>query len=391
MRYSIPTNWQDDLIGGLIPGGNCELYGKLSEDIIGGGRASAILPYVSREKARQHIQDAHQKGFCFNYLLNGSCQDNIQYLQSQRKDILEMLDWLIAVEVDSVTISSPYLYHLVRKYAPRLKIYVSVQENINNIFQIKRWDEMGVDKITLSVLDLNRNFSLLRDLRKKIKCDLQLIANLKCLLGCPSYHCHSNLNAHASQSQHRLKGYLIDYYTLRCNYTRLNEPTEFLKSLWIRPEDVHYYEEIGINWLKLVGRQMNSESIHRISKAYNLRRYDGNLLDLLSSSQRHFDFKKMKFIFKYFFRPQHVNILNLLQALNIFKEEGIFIDNRGLDGFLEYFWKEKCNFRCGQQCNYCREVASRVIVIDDKLRQRILKNNRAFRNSLTSGSMFNYF
>lgn len=391
MRYSIPTNWQDDLIDGLIPGDNFELYGKLKDDIIGGGRPSAILPYVSPDKAKRHIQAAHQKGFCFNYLLNGTCLDNIQYLQSQKKDILEMLSWLVSIEVDSVTISSLYLYRLIRKYAPRLNIYVSVQENINNEFQIKRWDEMGVDKITLSVLDINRNFPLLKNMRKKIKCDLQLIANLKCLLGCHAHSYHSNLNAHSSQSHHKLKGYLIDYCTLRCNYIRLSNPVEFIKSLWIRPEDVHYYEEIGINWLKLVGRQMNSENIHRIFKAYNQRRYDGNLLDLLSSSQKYFDYKKLKFIFKYFFRPQYINVLNLLQARNIFKEEGIFIDNRGLDGFLEYFWKEKCNFTCGQQCNYCQEVADRVIVIDHKYQERIIRNNRIFLNNLINGRMFNYF
>lgn len=391
MRYSIPTNWQDDLIGGLGPGDGFELYGKLSDDIIGGGRSSAILPYVSREKAKQHIRTAHRKGFYFNYLLNGTCLNNAQNLQPQKKDILEILNWLVSIEVDSVTISSPYLYHLIREYAPRLNIYVSVQENINNVFQIKQWDKMGVDKITLSVLDINRNFSLLRNIREKIKCDLQLIANLKCLLGCHAYSYHSNSYAHSSQTGHKLKGYLIDYCTLKCNYIRLNNPVEFIKSLWIRPEDVRYYEEIGINWLKLVGRQMDSDKIRQIFKAYSKRRYDGNLLDLLSSSRKHFNYKRLRFIFKYFFRPQHINILNLLQARNVFKEEEIFINNRALDGFLEYFWKEKCNFACGQQCNYCQEVADRVITIDHRYRKRAIKNHKMFLDSLADGRMFNYF
>ncbi len=206
MRYSIPTNWRDDLIEGLTPGDGQELYGQLRDDIIGGGRASAILPYVSRKKAERHINDAHQKGFKFNYLLNAACLGNIKYFETQKTSILKMLNWLVAAEADAVTVSSPYLFNLIRKYAPKLNIYVSVQENINNEFQIRQWDEMGADKITLSVLDVNRDFKLLKLMRKKIKCDLQLIANLKCLLGCHAHHVHLNLDSHGSQTVHERKG-----------------------------------------------------------------------------------------------------------------------------------------------------------------------------------------
>ena len=392
MRYSIPTNWQDNLIDGLIDCQGSELYGKLNNDIIGGGRASAILPQVSLKKAERHILSAHQKGLKFNYLLNGTCLGDMQYLQSQKNNILKMLDWLVSAEVDSVTISSAYLYRLIRERAPRLNIYVSVQDSVNNELQIRRWDEIGVDKITLSVLDANRDFKLLRRIKGRIKCDLQLIANLKCLLGCPAYHCHSNLNAHSSQSQHILKGYLIDYYTLKCNYIRLNDPVELIKSLWIRPEDVHYYEETGINWLKLVGREMDSAKIHLIFNAYRKRRYDGNLLDLLpNTKKRLFSYKKIKTIFKYFLRPEHINPFILLQARNVFKEEGVYIDNRGLDGFLDYFWEEKCNFMCGRQCSYCHKIAGQVMTIDHKHLDKRIKNSKVFLENLISGRLFDYF
>jgi collagenase-like PrtC family protease len=266
-----------------------------------------------------------------------------------------------------------------------------VQENINNEFQIKRWDEMGADKITISVLDANRNFALLRKMRKKTKCDLQLIANLKCLLGCHAYRCHSNLHAHGSQSDHTLKGFLIDYYTAQCNYTRLNNPTEFIKSLWIRPEDVHYYEEVGVKWLKLVGREMESAKIIRIFNAYKAGKYDGNLLDLLPSSHKNFiDYKKIRSFLKYFFRPQHVNIFSLLQARSVFKEDGVFIDNRRLDGFLEYFRQGRCNLACGNSCNYCQAVAERVVSIDYKCRDKVIVDSRVFLNKLINANIYRY-
>lgn len=389
MKYSVPTNWQDELIDGLMPAEGSELYGQLNNDIIGGGRASALLPFVSEKTARRHINIAHQKGFRFNYLLNATCLGNFRYLESHGNKIKRLLNWLVSAGVDAVTASSSPIVNLVRKYAPGLDIYVSVQENINNEFQIKHWDEMGVDKITLSVLDLNRNFALLRKIKGKIRCDLQLIANLKCLLGCHAYHCHGNLNAHSSQSGHRLKGYLIDYYTLKCNYIRFRNPEEFIKSPWIRPEDVHYYEEIGIHWLKLVGREMESGKIQQIFKAYKNRRYDGNLLDLFPGTEKKLvDFKKVARHLRYFFRPQHVNILKLSQVRDIFKKDGIYIDNRSLDGFLEYFWLEKCNLICGSQCDYCKKVTQKAIVIKQEYLKERIKNSETFLDSLINGSLF---
>ncbi len=391
MKYSIPTNWQDDLCCGLTSDNGLELYGQMGNDVIGGGRASAIVPQVSQKKAQRHIRLAYEKGFSFNYLLNGTCFGDAGFLQSQKQNILAMLNWLVSSGVGAVTISSPFLCRMIRKHAPGLKIYVSVQQNVNNLFQLMQWEDMGVDKITLSVLDVNRNFSLLEKIRKNVKCDLQLIANLKCLMGCHAYHCHSNLHSHGSQSGHVLKGFLIDYYSVKCNYERLNHPVELIKSLWIRPEDVHFYEEAGVKWLKLVGREMKTDKIIRIFNAYKSGKYEGNLLDLLPTFRKnHFDFKKIKSFLRYFFRPQYVNILSLYRARNIFKEDGIYLDNKKLGNFLEYFLQGKCNLDCGYKCNYCQSIADQAITIDYKYRNRIIKESRSFLKKLVSADLYNY-
>jgi len=155
---------------------------------------------------------------------------------------------------------------------------------------------------------------------------------------------------------------------------------------------VHYYEETGINWLKLVGREMDSAKIHLIFNAYRKRRYDGNLLDLLpNTKKRLFSYKKIKTIFKYFLRPEHINPFILLQARNVFKEEGVYIDNRGLDGFLDYFWEGKCNFMCGRQCSYCHKIAGQVMTIDHRYLDKRKKNSKIFLENLISGRLFDCF
>ncbi|MFH1127838.1 MAG: U32 family peptidase [Candidatus Omnitrophota bacterium] len=396
MQFSVPTNWQSDLIPGLVWDEVSELYGKLAVDFVGGGRATAILDPVSLKKAFSHIDCAHKKGVKFNYLLNATCLGNRELTKSGQKQIAKLVDWLVKAGADSVTVSTPFMLRFIKKNFSFLKVNISVQENINSVRQAKMWYELGADKITLSVLDVNRNFSLLKQIRAAVKCQLQLIANLKCLLGCPSYKYHANINSHASQSKHMLKGYLIDYCTLKCNFIRISQPVEYIKSLWIRPEDVHHYEKIGIDSLKFVGRQMQTGSIHNIVKAYSKREYDGNLLDLLSSPRKSITIGGKKIFsyfnkFKYFFRPQYVSLFRIQKARNLFPQEKIFIDNRLLDGFLEYFLENRCDFTCKPSCNYCYTIAEKVIKIDPAYQEKFKERLENFLNDLYTGQAFYYF
>jgi len=396
MEFIVPTNWQDDLIPGLPARFVSELYGKLAVDFVGGGRASAILNSVSRKKAASHIKQAHKHGFKFNYLLNSTCLDNWELTKSGRMRIEKLVDWLIVAGVDSVTVSMPFILEFVKRKFPSLKVNVSVQENVNTVSKAVIWDKMGADKITLSVIDANRDFSLLRNIRSRVNCKLQLIANLKCLAGCHLYKYHSNINAHGSQSKHILKGYLIDYCTLCCSLIRAQQPVEYIKSMWIRPEDVHYYEELGVDSLKLVGRQMPTPLIHKIAKAYVKRTYEGNLLDILAGAKKNFIIGNKKVIsyfkkIKYFFKPQHVNPFRLQKAQNLFTENHIFIDNCALDGFLDYFLKGKCDLTCKPHCTYCYDIAKHALKIDSTKQEEHADKIESFLDNLYAGKMFYYF
>jgi len=396
MEFSVPTNWQDDLIPGFPAHAVSELYGKLAVDFVGGGRASAILHSVSRKKAASHIRQAHNHGFKFNYLLNSTCLGNRELTKSGKKHIEKLVDWLIVAGVDSVTVSMPFMLHFVKRKFPFLKVNVSVQENINTVRRAVMWDKLGADKITLSVVDANRDFSLLREIRSAVCCKLQLVANLKCLTGCHLYKYHSNINAHASQSKHILKGYLIDYCTVRCNLIRVQQPVEYVKSMWIRPEDIHHYEEVGIDSLKLVGRQMPTPLIHKIVSAYTKRVHEGNLLDILAGAKKNIITENKKVIsyfrkFKYFFKPQYVNLFQLKQACNLFTEDYICIDNRALDGFLAYFLEGKCDFTCKPRCSYCYDVAKKVLQIDSVQQKKCTAQTGRFLNNLCTGKLFHHF
>ena len=91
---------------------------------------------------------------------------------------------------------------------------------------------------------------------------------------------HQNGFAHASDDNGTL---FIDYCLLRCSRLRLTDPSQFIKSAWIRPEDLGVYEEMGYTTFKLLERGIPSSELLRRVKAYSERRFEGNLADLLLS------------------------------------------------------------------------------------------------------------
>ncbi|MFH1640483.1 MAG: U32 family peptidase, partial [Candidatus Omnitrophota bacterium] len=257
LTFSIATNWDENLIKAVNALDSerkvTEVFGKLASDFVGGGRPTYALPFISRRNASSHIKSVKNTGRKFNYLLNATCLGNREFTREGQRQIRNLLSWLDSLEVDAVTVANPYLGSLIKKQYPRFELVVSTFASTDSLRQIKFWvEEIGADKITLPVHKTNRNFPLLKKIRAQLNCQLQLIANNTCLYDCPSRIYHAAFLSHASQSHHLLRGFAIDWYLINCRYRLLTRPEEFIKSSWIRPEDVGYYESMGIDSLKII-------------------------------------------------------------------------------------------------------------------------------------------
>lgn len=80
MRLSVATNFKKDFIPAIAKYNTLkEIYGKLSEDVIGGGRSSYMFSHVGKKSVERHVRDAHKHGIRFNYLLNASCLGNSEF------------------------------------------------------------------------------------------------------------------------------------------------------------------------------------------------------------------------------------------------------------------------------------------------------------------------
>lgn len=389
MKLTIPFNGQLYLLERINKEKVTEVYGKLSQDFIGGARSSSVSPLVSRGALVSCIKQAHRYGLKFKYLLNATCLGNMEWTRKGQKKMRSFLDWLSKIGVDIVAVSIPYLAQIIKKCYPHLEISISNTAEIDSVKKAKEWEDFGVDEISLHI-DINRNFPILKAIRRNVKCRVEIIANQDTLLHCPFYSYHVLGSSHASQSNR--EGLYIDYCRLSCSLKRIKDPMNLIRADWIRPEDVHYYEKIGMDRLKLVDRSMVTEAIVNIVNAYTDNHYDGNLFDLLPHASICLLTSKFNLLKKlrYFFRPFSINIFKLYMTSKIITDFDIYIDNNALDGFIDFFLDNNCDLMSCEDCGYCLRIARKAVRINPANQKHAYLSYCNFLDKLISGDIFRY-
>jgi collagenase-like PrtC family protease len=408
MRLSVATNFDPLLVEALRGYPVVELFGKLREDAVGGGRAPYQLAPVSRKRLAEHVRDARRAGIGFNYLLNAACLGNREITRTGQSEIEELCTWLTGIGVASVTVSSPLLLRLVKERFPALKVRISVFGGVDRVRKAQMWEEMGADCIVLDSLLVNREFAALERIRKAVRCDLELLVNNSCLSGCAFSPTHMNALAHAGQAWHGNGGFFIDWCLLRCTEMKLRDPVNYLRSEWIRPEDLRLYEEMGFDLFKVAERDLPTPVMANRVRAYAARRYDGNLLDLVqpfalrgvSGNEPYFR-KGPGWFLKFLFRPALVNPARMLLLKRLADLRNmtrpvtgpppVIVDNRALDGFMERFRESGCRDLECDTCRWCHEFAEKAVRVDETRRAEALAAYGELFRSLDGGDMWRYF
>src|SRR5512147_1792064 len=399
---SVATNFDDSLLDALSGYSVTEVFGKLSSDRVGGGRASYMLAPLSRKKFERHVAKAKAKGIGFNYLLNPACMDNREFTRQGQKDIEALLEYIEAAGVSAVTISLPFLLPVIKKRHPRLKVRVGVYARVDGVAKAKFWEDGGADCITLESLSVNRDFGLLAALRKALKIELQLIVNANCQLFCPLSGQHMVNLSHASQKGHPTRGFMIDWCVMRCSYDKLKDPTQYLLSEFIRPEDMGMYLDMGYDSFKVLERGAPTPVLAKRVKAYSEGRYDGNLLDLIQP----FGYKEKSGAplskgllnqWRYLFRPGKVRLNKLMKLKALAEKRGmlaplagepVFIDNRELTGFIPGFRDRDCRRTDCGTCGWCASYANKAVKIDPAYRAELLRLYEEAFGDMYSGELW---
>jgi collagenase-like PrtC family protease len=404
MKLSVACTFEPGLIERLAEFSQVfEVYGKLGSDIFGGGRSSYTLRHPSRRNLARTVAEAHRHGIGFNYLLNGATLGGLEQTRAGQKAIRRQLDLLAEADVDSVTIASPYLLRLVKRQYPRFSVRISVFAVVDSPEKARQWEEMGADTICVSAIACNRDFERLSAIRQAVTCDLQLIANAGCLLGCAYELTHMNLLTESSRKGSRLGGYCLDYCFLNCSSKKLRHPVNLIRATWIRPEDLGFYEDIGYHNFKIVERSCPGDLLVKRVRAYVERRFDGNLLEIVGpvaaiKKQLGASAGQRARVVATMFRPTRVKLGPLLEmkryadsAILHEYDRGrapVYIENRSLAGFLEGIKTRRCSLSACESCRYCHEWADRVVAIDPTYREQTLSRADALNTGLDTSTLW---
>lgn len=373
MKISLATNFDNDLIDQIKDYPVYEIYGKLKHDYIGGGRPDNTLVDVDKKIFEDHVKKVRDAGIRFNYLLNGSCLNNNEQDSKWQKEFIKFLTYLRSVGVNALTITNPYILMLVKKhFKDDFKVRISTFACIDSYTKAKYWEDMGADYLCVDFVKINRDFKTLKYMVDNLsKAKIEILVTNSCLKNCPMIYTHTNSLSHASNKSSNKK--YQDWSLFFCQKKELEDVSEYIKSPWVRPEDIKYYEDIGIEHFKITERDFPTSELVKRVKAYTERSYDGNLLDLI---QGHGVYEK---------KPLNKKKKNITTRNDLYKEikgvrglgqarefdRHIIIDNKKLDGFIKFFVDNKCSGNC-KSCGYCKKISEKTITKNSEVCEYLL-------------------
>jgi collagenase-like PrtC family protease len=338
MKYfSVPADFKKETIDAYEKLNNTykdakviETYGNISVDnFLESGRAASHIPPVGFPGLCDYVQYSRKKNIRFNYTLNASYMHNKEFTVEGMVEIKRFLKRLYDIGVRSLTVSLPSLIEIVKSTGYDFEIKASVICQITSANKALGFKEMGVERILVDET-VTRDFKTIRNIRNAFGENVEIIVNSLCLMACKYRMFHYNQLCGDSTGDSNPVS--VNYFEHRCLLQRYGKIDNFLKLAWIRPEDIKYYMNAGINYFKLQGRQtvLKGDPV-RTLECYFKESHDGNLLDLL----------------------------NMFALMNRFD---IFVDNKKLEGFIKPFY-EKDNFCASNcmECNYCKSFVKKCI------------------------------
>ena len=326
-----------------------EIFGCLPVSPVGSLRQPDTLPNTDLCGLKKHIKDAANRGIQFNYTLNSPWLGGLEGRREGRRALLAHIESLAACGVRRFTVSLPFLAQLVRAHLPDCRVSVSIVAGADTGNALKQWKEFGADRVVLS-RDSNRDFRLLRETARTSGLELEVLATSPCILNCQETSYHGLVSAHLSQKKGDARqagqaGVYDQFYN--CRLYAVSSPEEFIKMPWIRPEDTGLYEEAGVAWIKIDGRDKSSSYNIKRASRYSEGRHEGNLLHLLLES--------------------YPETRKAFSGPPVRGSAAVYIDNRRLDGFVKATWytPDFCRNAC-RDCRVCASAAERFVELDGR-------------------------
>lgn len=344
-KMMIPTNWDPALLPKLRKFQPKYVYGSLpSEATL---RNSANLPSVTEEMIEDQVALMNEMGIGFIYVMNATTGPNSELSEEGRFAIMQRCEWLRGIGARGVVLANPFVVELVRHWYPDLEVHVSVLAEVNSVNLAVHYDRLGVALIHLAP-DVNRMIPVLRDIRKAVSCQLSVLVNEGCVFECPLRRYHAGVMSHAQASIEG--GYHTDFCYYSCSQWKGARTEEYLRAPWIRPQDIDAYLDMGMEVVKIAGREKmgdgpasHTDWIVQVTQAY----FDRDVEDMAEM----------------LVAMEPPNMLDGTPATQNYR---VKVKARELDGFLKFFADGHCSRHCNT-CRYCGNWADKAAeVVGDR-------------------------
>ena len=285
--------------------------------------------WTAQSRTEEELRKIKAMGIKLDLLFNGNCYGAYAISEKLANTVCSIISHLEAAVggVEIITTASPAIAHTVKKHFPEIEVRSSINMKIGTVkgmeYLADLFDSFHVQR------EYNRDLNHLKELKawadqngKK----LIMLANSGCFAHCSGQIFHDNMVAHESEicEIENIKDFM-PYVCWRQMKNR-NNWHKVLQNTWVRPEDIHNYEDI-FDTVKLATRLHNRPGL--VIGAYARQKFYGNLLDLFEPG---FGSATEPFVF----------------------------DNQA---FPED-WFEKtstCNKLC-HKCGYCKSVLEKILV-----------------------------
>lgn len=325
-----------------------EVYGSIRQHQETAARPGFRLPDKTLTELRHYVGRCKELGIDFNYTMNsifpyGTKKDFV----ANQDAICDLVRFLEEIGVKRVTVGSPALLEYLKEIGTTLKVEISTIMHIDTITQIRYIKDNYdfVDKICGN-LNKNRDAIFLKgaaDYCSKNDLKYEVMVNEFCGVGGKDYSTHciyrdSCYICHATNETLCDANSFNKYPMDLCTASRDKDMYNWLKLKFIRPEDLHYYEKLGIHNFKITGRTGSSEYIERTVGSYLAEDFNGNLLELWKPLESIMD-----------------------PSISDLSHTNHYIDNKKLDGFLKQWFNPVfgyhiCDYEvCGETCTYCQK------------------------------------
>jgi collagenase-like PrtC family protease len=354
MELVLASNFEDRLVEETRELPITAFFGGFPVQLTGAGRPPQILPPIDPDRFRAHVALAHRHGRQFIATLNSNDLGLHEYRAGYIDQFLEEVGTLLDLGVDGFVVALPALIEAIRLEWPDVPISVSTFARIRTVSQAEYFLRLGAR--TLILEEANRDFRLIRAL-VRLGAEVEILVNQSCLPSCPYRGHHLNTSSLASQPGASCPAF--EYPILECGLEYVRDPAKLISGIFVRPEDLEVYEEVGVSRFKISGRNRSTDWLVRSARAYSRRSYPGNLAEILSLVQVKGPRAALDRIERATGSPVAQELGTAFDPLG-----QITIDNTAFPAkFLRHIAGVDCEHTTCSACGFCPGVAEKVLRI----------------------------